>query len=164
MFGHPAGWDSSPCEGHHKWISKHHQRTHNRMDLHWLSRFADKKWRRASSTDQCVWQPSTNFNMYPMFHRNPEGKPALGIRYSWMKTRVWQWNGIYRGTAKKPIFFPKFLNCAVKLSFHHPLIKSTLLDSLNLTTAPQTMLIVSFVLIPCITGTIDRVHTYGMTV
>ena len=83
-----------------------------------------------------------------MFCRNPEGKPAPGISYSWMKTTIKQWNGIYRGKAKKPIFSPKFSNCVVKLSFHHPSIKSTLLDSLNLTTAPQTMLIISFIVIP----------------
>ena len=60
--------------------------------------------------------------------RNPAGKLALATRYSWIKTRVQQWNSwIYRGTAKKHIFFPKFSNCVVKLSFHHPLIKRMLL-------------------------------------
>ena len=59
-----------------KQISKHHQKIHNRMHLHWSSRHTDKIWRRASSTDQCVWGNPAPASMYLMFHRNPEGKQA----------------------------------------------------------------------------------------
>ena len=50
-----------------------------------------------------------------------------------------------------------------KETFHLQSIKGVLLDSLNLTTAPQTITIINFVVSPHITATTDRVHVSGMT-
>ena len=85
------------------------------------------------------------------------GKPLLVTRFSWMRTKIQQWSRICRGTAKKHIFLLKFLNCVTKLSFHLHLIKSMLLDSLNLTTSPQTTMTIDFVVIQHV-PTLEAVH------
>ena len=133
------------------------------MHLHWLSRHANKNGEEPHQQINNMCGNAPISIVYPILDRNPEGKLVLATRFSRMKTKIPWWNGVYRGTVKKHISFSKFLNCVVKLSLHLQLIKSMLLDSLTLTTTPQTRTIINSIVIPPIAATMDRVHMYGTT-